>query len=162
MAHDEVLTPTGTIAKRVKEVRKGRGLTAEQLAVRLAEQGFRWDRYTVTKLETGKRQNVTVAELFALGTALNVAPVNLLVPTSGDENDYQVTPAKTATVGDVREWVRGRISLGNGRYKDFIAEAPEGEFVTFDVTTREGAEAAAEWAKGRGLGTVTETGKTDG
>ncbi|MEU1892765.1 helix-turn-helix domain-containing protein [Streptomyces pristinaespiralis] len=156
MAQTEPDTPTQTIAKRVREIRKVRGLSAERLAERLAEHGIKWDRYTVTKLENGKRQNVTVSEWLALGTVLNVAPVHLLVPIDDDDADYQVTAKKTAKASDVRSWVRGQTSLGNGPHREFTAQAPDGEWVSFDTTTPEGQRAAVEWAKRSGLGTVTE------
>lgn len=159
--------PSDVVARRVKEVRQARRLTVKQLAERCAETGFPGlSAQALYNLENGRRDKdgrrrrfVTVDELLALATTLNVAPVHLLVPTSGDEDEYQVTPAKTSTVEKVRAWVRGHISLGNGPRKEFTAEAPEGEWVSFDVTTREGALAAAEWAKRSGMGSVTPTGK---
>lgn len=163
MAHTEPISPTQAIARQVKAVRGRRGLSAQRLAERLAELGINWDRYTVTKLETGKRQNVTVAELFALGTALNISPVHLVVPPDADDTTlYQVTPEKVAPAKDVRAWIRGHQTLGNGPLKEFAAEAPEGEWVSFDTTTREGALAAVEWMKESGLGEVKKTGGGDG
>ena len=43
-----------------------------------------WTRIVVTKLETGRRQSVSVEELLALAYVLNVAPVHLLVPWDDD------------------------------------------------------------------------------
>lgn len=156
-------TPTGVIARRVREVRKRRGLTAEQVAERLNAQGVNWQRSTLAKLENGKRENVSVVEWLALATVLNVAPVHLLLPIDEQEGaPYWVTPAKAVPVADARGWIRGSLSLGNGPTRDFRAEAPEGEWVSFDVTTREGQQAAIEWAKRSGWGTVTRTGENDG
>ncbi|MDX2676179.1 helix-turn-helix domain-containing protein [Streptomyces sp. NY05-11A] len=163
MGQDEVETPTRAIAKRVREVRGRRGLTAEQLAERLTALGVSWQRSTVAKLENGNRENVTVTEWLALAAALNVAPVHLLIPPDAAEGDrYLVTPETELAADRAREWVRGRHPLPGARRRDFTAEAPEGEFVSFDMTTREGALAAAEWIKESGLGEIKKTGGDDG
>ncbi|MEJ8645293.1 helix-turn-helix transcriptional regulator [Streptomyces sp. MS1.HAVA.3] len=129
MAHTEPLTPTGTVAKRVREVRKRRGLTAEQLALKLREQGIPWDRYTVNKLENGKRQNISLTEWLALAEVLNVAPVHLLTPTDTVEGDqYQVTPERAVPVAHAREWVRGHDYLDGADPRSFHAETPREEW----------------------------------
>lgn len=156
MEHSERRTPTSVIAKRVREVRDRRGLTAEQLAERLVALGVNWQRSTVAKLENDKRENVTVTEWLALAAALNVAPVHLLIPPDAGEDDaYQVTPETQVAATTARDWIRGRHPLPGARRREFAAEAPDDEWVSFDVTTREGALAAIEWAKRSGLGTVT-------
>ncbi|MBW8704414.1 hypothetical protein MBT84_32925 [Streptomyces sp. MBT84] len=127
MAHSEALSPTDTVAKRVREVRKRRGLTAEQLADKLREQGVLWDRYTVTKLENGKRQNITLSEWLTLAAVLNVAPTHLLLPVDGGEEAYQVTPTRTERVEQVRGWVRGHWPLPGANVIQFQAEMPEEE-----------------------------------
>ncbi len=68
MAHTEPDTATRHLARRVKEVRTRRGLTAQQLAEALQEQGVSWQRTTVVKLENGTRENVTFNEVLALAT----------------------------------------------------------------------------------------------
>ncbi|WP_119581064.1 helix-turn-helix transcriptional regulator [Streptomyces europaeiscabiei] len=161
MEHGERPTPTSVIAKRVREVRDRRGLTAEQLAERLVNLGVSWQRSTVAKLENGKRENVTVTEWLALAAALNVAPVHLLIPPDVGEGDtYQVTPETQVSATAARDWIRGRHPLPGARRREFAAEAPDDEWVSFDVTTPDGARAAMEWAERSGLGTVTR-GKPD-
>lgn len=143
MAHIEALDPTATVARRVREVRKRRGLTAEQLAARLVGQGIHWDRYTVTKLENGKRQNVTIAELLALSVVLEVAPVHLLVPPDpspswglpagerrelNDEGPYQLTGNRVEPIYLVRRFVRGEDPLPGMDERSFFSEIPPQEF----------------------------------
>ncbi|WP_432128416.1 helix-turn-helix domain-containing protein [Streptomyces sp. bgisy082] len=98
-----------TVARRVREVRKRRDLTAEQLAQRLQAAGLPWERGTVVKLESGYRQNVGVAELFALAAALDMSPLHLLIPL--DNRPYQVTSNRTEAADTVRAWVRGEQPL---------------------------------------------------
>ncbi|MFD7370423.1 helix-turn-helix domain-containing protein [Streptomyces mirabilis] len=127
MAHNEVWSPTATVAKRVREVRKRRGLTAQQLADKLSDQGIRWDRYTVNKLESGKRQNLSLAEWLALSVVLNVAPVHLLLPIDADGDLYQVTPERTNDVEHTRGWIRGHWPLPGANVIQYQGEMPEAE-----------------------------------
>lgn len=114
------ITPVATIAQRVKQLRGRRGWTAAQLGAELAPHGVRWDRFTVANLENGKRQNVTVNELFALALALDVAPVNLLVPLH--DTPYEVTPSRAEGADAVRSWVRGEEPLPGMEERTFFAE----------------------------------------
>ncbi|GAA3617324.1 helix-turn-helix domain-containing protein [Streptomyces chitinivorans] len=116
------------IAERVKEVRGRRGLTAQELADRLKEAGVPWDRGTVTKLETKRRQNVSVVELLALARALHVAPVHLLVPP--DNRPYQVTPNEAHRSGRARAWIRGEEPLPGTDRRIFRTEVPLDEMPT--------------------------------
>lgn len=114
-------TPVGTIARRVRELRARRGWTAAEPGEELhTRHGLKWDRFTVTKLENGHRQNVTVTELLALASALDVAPVNLLVPL--DDSPYQVTPTRTESADTVRAWVRGEDPLPGTDGRTYHAE----------------------------------------
>jgi transcriptional regulator with XRE-family HTH domain len=99
---------TAVIAARVHELRKGRGWSAEELAIRMTAAGMAWTRLVVTKLETGRRKSVSTEELLALAYVLDVAPIYLLLPWD-DGAAYPVTPNTRARTGLVREWVRGTI-----------------------------------------------------
>jgi transcriptional regulator with XRE-family HTH domain len=128
---EQPLTPHQVIAARVRELRKKRGWSAAHLAAEMTKVGVPWERMVVTKLENGRRQNVTVEELFALANVLSVAPVHLVVPPlSSDESErvlYRVTPAGQQTwVAYARAWVRGRAPLGDPRV--YFAEVPEDEW----------------------------------
>ncbi|MFB6775569.1 helix-turn-helix transcriptional regulator [Streptomyces sp. NPDC056337] len=127
MEQNEAWSPTATIAKRVREVRERRGLTAAQLAERLAEQGVPWERSTVAKLENGKRQNLTLTEWLALSVVLNVGPVHLLLPIDDDAGAYQVTPARTNPVDHTRGWIRGYWPLPGANLVQHQGEMPEAE-----------------------------------
>ncbi|MEU2251166.1 helix-turn-helix transcriptional regulator [Streptomyces sp. NPDC019224] len=159
MEQNKVWSPTATVAERVREAREQRRLTAQQLADRLAAQGIAWQRSTVAKLENGNRENVSLTEWLALAAALNVAPVHLLVPIDvADDAAYQVTPETTVPVVVAREWIRGSRQLPGERRREFTAQAPEGEWVSFDTTTPDGQRAAIEWLKRSELGTITTRG----
>ncbi|MGW6258786.1 helix-turn-helix domain-containing protein [Streptomyces sp. NPDC055085] len=122
------LGPTRWVAHRVRAVRERRGLTAQQVADALNDQGVGWQRSTVAKLESGRRENLSVAELLALSVVLEVAPVHLLVPTE-DGVPYQTTPGSDPIASEtVRRWVRGEGLLPGADARAFWSEIPEAEF----------------------------------
>jgi transcriptional regulator with XRE-family HTH domain len=125
---DGPLAPTQAVAKRVREVRERRRMTAAKLAAEMTRVGIGWDRNTVTKLETGRRANVSVAELLALASVLDVAPVHLLVPFDDDGQPYQVTPTQVEAAGFVRDWIRGDWYLEDTDLRNFFSELPDHEF----------------------------------
>lgn len=135
MEHDSPETPIGVLARRVRQVRTRREMTAEQLADRLRAVGVKWTRATVSKLETGLRQDVTLTEWLALARALDVAPIHLLTqPESAGTTEaeatapYHVTPVEVAAMNRVREWVRGLSPLGSTNPRWFYAETPAHEW----------------------------------
>jgi transcriptional regulator with XRE-family HTH domain len=114
------------IGRRIKELRRRRGITAQGLADLVSATGVRCDRWTVTKLETGRRQNVTVVELLAFARVLEVAPVNLLIsPTN--EGTFPVTPAECVDLREARAWFRGVKPLPNTDLRIFHTEVPLNE-----------------------------------
>jgi transcriptional regulator with XRE-family HTH domain len=163
MEHSMAAGPIDTLARRVRQVRARRELTAQQLADRLRELGVPWDRATVTKLETGRRQNVTLTEWLALARALEVAPVHLLVEPEGPgaaadaAEPYQVTPTETASREDARAWIRGMSSLPQTDLRIFYSEVPAEEWGYSWVLLQQGADPEGrvgelhKWAR-RGYG----------
>jgi transcriptional regulator with XRE-family HTH domain len=126
------LSPTQVVAKRVREVRQKRGLTAAQLAEQMTRVGVPWKRGVVAKLESGLRAAVSVEELLALAYVLDVAPVHLLVPFDDDEQPYRATPTQVEPAGFVRDWIRGQWYLEGTDVRDFFSELPEHEFLPPD------------------------------
>ncbi|MEU4964183.1 helix-turn-helix domain-containing protein [Streptomyces smyrnaeus] len=142
MEHQETQV-TRVIARRVKGLRARNGLTAKQLAEALTAEGVTWDRGTVTKLETNRRDNVTVVELLALSKVLNVAPVHLLVPLD-DAQPLQVTPKNAIQADRVRAWVRGEQPLPGTDLRTFRTEVPLGELKPTKTVRFGGRHGSAE------------------
>lgn len=117
-----------TIGRRIKELRRRRGVTAEGLAELVSATGLRCDRWTVTKLETGRRQNVTIVELLAFARVLDVAPINLLIPPT-DEGTFYVTPVESVPPSEARAWLRGDEPLPGTDLRIFLTEVPLNELV---------------------------------
>lgn len=75
---------TAVIAERVKALRNGARLSGPALATAMNERGIPWNRTTVAKLETGRRESISVQELLALALVLDVPPSWLLVDPKAD------------------------------------------------------------------------------
>ncbi|MEU9581074.1 helix-turn-helix domain-containing protein [Streptomyces chilikensis] len=131
MEHQTATGPIEAITRRVREARNRKGMTAQELADRLKESGVPWDRGTVTKLETGRRQNVSVVELLALARALDVAPIHLLVPLE-DGGTYMATPNEPVKTARARYWIRGLVPLGRTDVRVFRTEVPSSELEAWD------------------------------
>lgn len=128
--------PTAVIARRVRELRERRGITAAQLSERMRDVGTPFDKTVVANLETGRRRFVTVQELLALAYILDVAPVHLLLPIDDERASYAYTPNRNAEVWRVREWVRGHpyaaaptIGLGGVDPRKYLSEVPAVESI---------------------------------
>jgi transcriptional regulator with XRE-family HTH domain len=75
---------TRLIASRVREIRQQQRLSGAALGAAVRDLGLPgWVDSTVGKLETSRRESVTVKELFALAKALDVPPAWLLIDPSG-------------------------------------------------------------------------------
>lgn len=122
------LWPTGALAGRVREVRAKRGWSAERLAQEMRGAGIDWSRGVVAKIESGRRQDISVAELLALSYVLEVSPVHMLVPPDDGDEPYQVTPQVSVPARQVREWIRGYEMLPGGDRRLYLTEVPSDEF----------------------------------
>ncbi|MCX4699520.1 hypothetical protein [Streptomyces sp. NBC_01373] len=109
-------TPSEIIANQVRERRRQLDLNRQQLADKCASIGAPGlTMAALTNIETGRpdksgkrRRDITVEELFALAHALNIHPVDLMVPaTAEDREPYQVTSEVTTTVATARDWIAG-------------------------------------------------------
>jgi transcriptional regulator with XRE-family HTH domain len=130
------------------ELRVKRGLSAAKLARRMREAGIPWQRIVVTKLETGRRASVSVAEMFALAAVLNCPPVMLMTADERKQPgyrpgyvnpNYQVTPTLAEDMSQVRAWIRGAGPLGDDDDPgEYYAELPRGESFTPGHMTSDG------------------------
>ena len=107
MASNRNISSDAIFARRVREARKRRGWSQQDLADRLAALGYPMTRVVLTKLEQGKRQ-ATVEDLFAIGHALGVPLVYLLVPRE-DEAQIEVVPGVAVSAPEARAWIRGQL-----------------------------------------------------
>jgi transcriptional regulator with XRE-family HTH domain len=100
----------GALGELVHFYRDQRGMSAQQLADRCAELGMpSISRTVITKLENGRREAVSTAELQVLAFALGVPAVLLLFPL-GYEQAVEVLPGRLVDPWDAIDWFMGNIS----------------------------------------------------
>lgn len=105
-------TPSEVIAVRLKETRLRRGLSVAKLAKICADLGApRLNRAVIANMEVvGRRQDVGVNELLVLALALDVPPVDLLLPSDpvGEERTWlQITPNYEVSAWGALLWLSG-------------------------------------------------------
>jgi transcriptional regulator with XRE-family HTH domain len=95
------------IGERIAHFRRSSGLTAQELADRCAALGLpSISRVVIAKLETGKREAVSTAELLVLAAALRTAPVVLLFPLLL-EDTTEVLPGVRVHPSQAIRWFSG-------------------------------------------------------
>lgn len=68
------------IAAEIRRLRTSQKISAQVLADRVTGLGLPMSRSTVADIENGRRKFISVAELLAIATVLNAAPVMLVFP----------------------------------------------------------------------------------
>jgi transcriptional regulator with XRE-family HTH domain len=127
----------GTIVSRTRVLRHRRNMSAQRLAERTAELGMAIPRAVLANLESGRKTNVTVAELLILARALGVGPADLLIP-AGRDGQLEIAPGEFRSPQDVAWWF---CSL---RCQTCDDEPPAG--FTCDTCGKSGSHAPAQQA----------------
>jgi len=104
-----VASPSEVFRARLREVRRLKGWTQQQLADALAAAGVKLDASGITRMERGTR-GVTLDDVIAIAAALGVSPLHMFVPLDNDEA-LNVAPGLTADTVNVRAWIRGQRPL---------------------------------------------------
>lgn len=94
------------MGKQIRRYRDQNGLTARELADRCEELGHRVEYQVIANMETGRRSNVPVAEVFVLAAALGVPPA-MLVMAIGDDEDVDVLPGRPSDAWNAYLWFTG-------------------------------------------------------
>lgn len=100
---------TRHIARRVRELRRQRGWSGEKLAARVEG----WTTGNVGKLETGRRERLSVDELIAVAAAFGVAPSDLLPDFAPVTAEAQLNAALAAIHGALHAIASTRPSIGD-------------------------------------------------
>jgi transcriptional regulator with XRE-family HTH domain len=99
------------IGRRIAQRRTALHMSAQQLAERCAGLGMpEITRPVLVKLEHGRREAVSTAELAVLAAALDTAPILLLYPV-GQADSVEYLPGKTAPPWDAARWWADEASL---------------------------------------------------
>ncbi|MEU8324335.1 helix-turn-helix domain-containing protein [Nonomuraea sp. NPDC048881] len=102
---------TRQVAENIRHHRRRQGLSVQNVADRCAAQGYPLQRNHLTKLESGHRASLTVAELLVLAHALTVPPVLLLAPLGRSTDTVEILPGVDADPGEAVFWLDGTAPL---------------------------------------------------
>lgn len=112
------------IADKVKQLRRQRRWSAQRLSEEISRAGFSWNRSVIANFEHGRRSYLTVEELIALASVLEVSPLTLLLPCESQEpsSSFSDLPAEVGQFGRLllvllgqRKWSVEVNHLGEGR-----------------------------------------------
>lgn len=97
--------PETVLRIEIRAQRGHQGLTAQQLADRVAEVGGKLTRQAISKIENGDR-GVSLDELLVLARALRVPPILLLFPV-GKRETVEALPDMVTSTADAMHWFTG-------------------------------------------------------
>jgi transcriptional regulator with XRE-family HTH domain len=112
---------TQSIAGEIRQRRKARGMSAEDLAAACGDLGMPIPRSTLADLENGRRASISVAEWLAIAAALDVPPVMLLCPV-GTAETAEVLPGAEAPAFRAAQWVAGEAPLRHPGRADVLTD----------------------------------------
>ena len=120
------LTARDVAGYRIVELRRRRGLTAEQLAARCRQLGATHiTRSFVANIES-RRRGLSIDDLLILALALDVAPVELLALSADRGEILSLTPAVTVSDTEMlRDWLVGQAALPESNARLYYASALE-------------------------------------
>jgi transcriptional regulator with XRE-family HTH domain len=114
------LGPTGqTVADNLTRIRKQQQLHQRELAARLAAIGRPMLSTVISKIEQGDRR-VDVDDLLALSAALNISPLDLLLPPR-DAGEVDATGTGRVDAAHLWEWALGQTPLHPASTADIVA-----------------------------------------
>lgn len=109
------------IATEIRRQREKRDLSAQKLSDRCTELGYPIARNTLSNLENGRREAITVAELFVLADALGLPPLHLVFPV-GQVETVEVVPGVELSPLRGFQWVGAGRGHGKYRGRDYREE----------------------------------------
>jgi transcriptional regulator with XRE-family HTH domain len=116
--------PSEVFRARLREVRRAKGLTQQDLAEALSGAGEDLSASAITRMESGHR-DVSLDEAIAIAAVLGVSPLHMVVQL--DDNSIQLTPRLTVTATDARAWMRGQRPLREADERIFLFQTPPSE-----------------------------------
>lgn len=135
--------PSQVFADRVRYWRDERGYSAEELARRVNALGIDMNRAIVANIEHGRRDRISIEELFAFSIALDVSPIMLCLPLQ-QGGDVAVTPNVVVGRWLAYDWLTGVVPIrGSDVARHFhTTRQPIDAYLSF-ADAREQARAAS-------------------
>jgi transcriptional regulator with XRE-family HTH domain len=123
--------PSEVLRSRLREVRRRREWSQEDLAERLKELGVPMDRAVLARIEGGTR-GVSLDEGFILAAALGVDPSTLFFPVARNEW-VELAPRVLRTAEQARMWIRGMGPVLDGDDRFYLSEAADEDWARRSV-----------------------------
>jgi len=98
-----------SIAAAIRHHRMRQEITVQALADKCASFGLPISRTTLTKLEHGRREGISVPELLVIAAALEVAPLELVFPSSTQQLS-EMLPGQIVLPEHAARWFAGAVS----------------------------------------------------
>ena len=93
------------VGKQVRAIRSTKGLSAQDLSDKCAVIGFTVARNTISNLENGRKEVVTIQEIVVMAFALGCPPVALLYPLEAEE--VEMLPSLEKVPFYAAQWFSG-------------------------------------------------------
>jgi transcriptional regulator with XRE-family HTH domain len=123
--------PSEVFRSRLREVRRLKGWTQQELADALARAGLDLSAFAITRIETGNR-GVSLDQAIAMAAVLGVSPLHMIVPL--EDERVQLAPQLTVTTAEARAWLRGQRPLQEADERIFLFQTPPSEADWFPFT----------------------------
>ena len=130
------------VGLQVRKYRSELDLSAQNLANRTAQLGYEVKRSVIAEMENGKRNTVSVADVFVLARALAVPPIALLLPIETAET-VALLPNKRTDAWTAFDWITGKSDGLN--VPEYLIEIDQERNVGLFVETYEAER--AHWLK---------------
>src|SRR5205085_1594945 len=113
----------------LRDIRKRRGWSQQQLAERVTRLGHPMHRVTLAKIESGgeRSESVRLDEVIALSYVLGVSPLHMIVPFDPDARLRVIATKPHVDAIAARQWLRGEEPLPDQERRFFLSEVPEDE-----------------------------------
>lgn len=105
-----LMKPSETFSNRVKEVRRRKQWTQQDLSDRLRELDWPIDQSVIARIEDPKKRPVSLDEAIVLSAALGTTPIHLIVDPAGIE-PLHLAPNYAVNAREARQWLRGQRPL---------------------------------------------------
>jgi transcriptional regulator with XRE-family HTH domain len=122
--------PSEVFRERLRDVRRIRGWTQQELAAALGEAGVDLGEFAITRLEKGKR-SLSLDEAVAIAAVLGVSPLHMLVPL--DDSGVQLAPLLPVPAASARAWFRGQRPLRQADERLYYTQTPDSEASWFPI-----------------------------
>ncbi|MDP9460265.1 MAG: helix-turn-helix domain-containing protein [Actinomycetota bacterium] len=99
---------TASVAEALKAAR-GR-MSAQQLSERCAGLGYPIPRSTITNLEIGRKESISIQEVAVLAKALGIPPLSLVFPI-GRERTVEILPGAEVPTWLAAQWFTGEATF---------------------------------------------------